>query len=615
MRRVAAIVLPELACELARRRADVSGPLGVIIDGQGVDEATLATAVLDVVDSEARQLGVRPGQKVVEAAALVAHLAVHRVSLVEIEAALGQVAEVALAFGATVATRLAEEGGSARRREPWDAPLDTVWVDITGSAHLVGGEDALLEQLCERVQALGHRPHAAIAGGPRIAQALARWSRSAKAPPPRRARGSKDGVTEIAPRRIPGRFPIAADGQGAIAMAPLPVQALPVEPEVARFLGQLGVITVGDLARLPSASVAPRLGARAAEVMALVRGCDDAPLCAYQPPRELVEEAQFEEGVENTESLLFVLRGMTSRMGMRLASRGESCARMELTIEYDRSIARLRQAERGKGEGDPSLKLVIELPSPLADPADLLRTLRAKLERTELAAPAVGIRLMLSQITEARRVQLDLSRDVAVDPERLPALLAELSAEIGPDRIGTLEIVDAHRPESRSRLVPAGSARSGASGARASSASPQKLAGPGEAAAGETASGETALGEPTRILPAPVSIGRVQKGAVVVIDGHEYVIERLRFEMRLHAVEWWTTSPVARDYARAWLVAKPAAQRPGLKGRRPPGITGSGGSAGLTGADDASGGARPCGEAWLYVDRATGEGFLQGWSE
>src|SRR6185437_7373560 len=243
--------------------------------------------------------------RVTEAAALHTGLSVHRVSYGEIDAALGQVAEVALAFGPTASLRLrdapADErgvwGGSSplsvdrAPRTPWgDAPFDTVWLDITGAAHLTGGEEPLLAELEERIGALGHRVRLAIAGGPRIAQALARWA---------------PGLSGAPGARVAGRYAIAADtAEGdARALAPLPVQALPLDPDTVSFLLRIGVFTVGDLARLPRPRAAARLGARAAEVIALTTGRDDAPLVPYAPPREIVEEAVFEEGVETTEAL------------------------------------------------------------------------------------------------------------------------------------------------------------------------------------------------------------------------------------------------------------------------------------------------------------------------
>jgi protein ImuB len=564
VRRVVAIVLPELACEIARQRKVASrheeeeesrvlarAPLAVILEPAGAAPIdTPSTARLDVISEEARRFGIRPGQSVVEATALVAHLAIERVTYAELDVALGRVAEVALAFGATAAIEL-ESSTGAKGRELGrayfgEAPFDTVWLDATGAAHLVGGEDALLAELGERVASLGHRVRIAIAEGPRIAQALARWS---------------------------------TPGAGVARLADLPIRALPVGDDLAHFFLRVGVVVVSDLVRLPRASVTARLGERAPQVLALAEGRDDTPLVPYAPPRVLVEEVRFDEGTERVEPLLFVLRGMTSRLAARLGARGEAATRLELTAHYDASIARLRAEAEGV-EARACLELAIDLPSPLAREADLLRPLKTKLEAATLLAPALGLSLTIPQIVKAPRIQLDLSRDVAVSPDALPALLAELSAEIGADRIGVLTAPDAHRPEGRSTLAPALEV-----GARRS-------AGTKSGSAGARAPSEDEELEPTRLLPEPIQIGRVREGAVLAIEQRLYAVERVRFLMRLDAVEWWTPSPVARDYARAWLVAGDRVKK--AQGAPLPSSTA---------------------EALVFVNRATGEYFLQGFCE
>jgi protein ImuB len=594
MRRVVAIVVSRLACEIARQklraqeRVDLRGsaiaprgPLAVILEPEG-GGAALESATIDAVEDEARRLGVRPGQKVAPAAALVAHLQVHRVTYAELDEALGRIAEVALAFGPTASIRLRDRDHGAHRT-PWgDAPFDTVWLDITGAAHLVGGEEALLDELLERVNALGHSARAAIASGPRLAQALARWAPSLQ--------GTPGAHTS-------GRHPIAAPREGARAMAPLPVQALPIDPDTASWLMRLGLITVGDLARMPPAAARQRLGDRAREALDLAVGRDDLPLIPYAPPQVIEEEMRFEEGVETSPELLFVLRGMTSRVASRLSARGQACSRLEVTIKLDQSIAALRIADRGEDvspdDGEIGLGFHVDLPAPLSDESDLLRALRTKLERTDLFAPAVGIKLSVPQIVEARRVQLDLGKSRAVDPDRLPALLAELSADIGANRVGVLSVLDAHRPEGRSRLRPI---------SLGSSAHGVQLSFPGSWS--EKPRLDPAM-EPLRLLPEPVALGRVGAGTVVAIDQQLFAVDQLRFVMRLDRVEWWSAEgPVARDYVRAFLTSGDGPGRierlrsidvaPGARAAK------AGGAAG---------------EALLFFDRKTREAYLQGWCE
>ncbi len=160
----------------------------------------------------------------------------------------------------------------------------------------------------------------------------------------------------------------------------------------------------------------------------------------------------------------------------------------------------------------------------------------------------MGVHVIASRIARARRVQLDLSRDRSADPDSLPALLAELSAEIGQERVGILEIADAHRPEARSRLVPASGEAAMTRASAAARAARRGGSGRGGAGGGADA---PAL-EPARLLAQPIPLGRVGRGAIVAVDRHLYAIERLSFVMRIDAVEWWTPTPASRDYARAW---------------------------------------------------------------
>ena len=116
-RRIVAIVLPKLACEIAKSRTEVKGPLAIIIEptfarsasdsssGSGSrPQATLPgfeeeprpqptfskeSAIIGAVCDEARRYGVRPGQRVAEATALVARLTVLTVTFAEIDRALG----------------------------------------------------------------------------------------------------------------------------------------------------------------------------------------------------------------------------------------------------------------------------------------------------------------------------------------------------------------------------------------------------------------------------------------------------------------------------------------------------------------------------------------------
>jgi protein ImuB len=567
-RRVLALVLPDLLVELAQRQrllqtpelqAEAPKPLGVVLVDEpekappqqlslsvggkplAPEQELPASEPLAAVNREAERFGVRAQQTIAQASALVAQILVAKVKRVEVERALGGLAEVALGYGATVAL---------------SAP-DTVWVDITGSSHLFGGEEALAQDLAERVRELGHRVKVAVSAGPELARAFARW-----AAPPRRKEGSGAGaVVVIAPSRTP------------LAAADLPLHALPLGPDNLGYLTRLGLLTWGELARQPRSAHAPRLGKEAARVLELCSGEDNAPLVPYTPPRILEEESTWDDAVAGTEPLGFVLRGLSSRMSARLCARGEAAEVLDVTLLHDPVIARFR--------GVPAQTLLhFKLSQPLHREAELRRIVASRLERLKLGAPSVGMRLTVPRLGPIVARQLSLSElmagDTASGEEELPLVLAELSADIGEENVGVLGLVDAHRPEAQSRLAaalpePTHAKRRSKKGRAEPSATPKS-----SLRKTEPPIWSRLPSPPTRLLPNPVELSAVISAGSTLVLGHTiYTIERLRFEQRLDAVEWWSR-PVARDYLRLWLQSE---------------------SGGL--------------EALVYVDRHSGRRFLQ----
>src|SRR6185369_14546205 len=319
-RRVLALVLPELLCELAEKRLlwglqlrKSKPPLGVVlVSAEAKPGATEprpidATAKLRAVNESAKRYGVRAGQTIAEACALVANLVVREVTQAEVCSTLSCIAEVGLSLGTTVSV---------------EAP-DTVCVDITGSAHLQGGELALGSEFANRVRAMGHSVRVAISDGPRLARAFAHWFTPSAADPEDR------GVCVV-----PSEHTVPA-------FAALPINALPLPPDTAGWFVRLGVFTIGELCALPRQALGSRLGEAAASVTELCAGRDRAPLIAFTPERTLTESSTWDEPVTGTEPLSFVLGGLVSRVSARLTGRGEAAQSLLLTIGCDPDLDRL----------------------------------------------------------------------------------------------------------------------------------------------------------------------------------------------------------------------------------------------------------------------------------
>jgi len=568
-RRLVAVVLPELLCEIASEalfKKLHEKPLAVVLN------ADQTAAKLDAVNRVARRFGISTGQTIVEAQAFLSQLVVRTVAIEQVHAALARVAEVALGFGSVVSVESALSLNDGR-----SAP-DTVWIDISGAAHLRGGEQDLAEELHDQVRALGHEVRLAVASGKYIAQAIARWATPGGILNGRATPGGLGGSASssaLAPRRTI----VVPEAQTVSALANLPIVALPLEKERAAWLLRLGVLSIADLTSLPRKSAVSRLGADADRVLDLCAGIDEAPLVAYRPAHRLTEERLWEQPVTGSEPLVFALRGLTSRLSARLVGRGEAAQVIELSVLLDKSIAALRKTPA-------VVELRFELASPLWRERELLKILCSRVERLSLKAPSVGVRCCIPSITHAVERQLDLSRALGGTfantrgPEDLSVLLGELNADIGKENVGVLALNNDHRPEAKSLLVPALSEHDRQ--AVPGRAPKKRRKGPGSklnpksqlrkthpsptpAPTPETpknfprliGSGASAFGGlgvmTTRLLAAPVPLkAPLKEGAVLSVGGQLYSIEAMKFSCRLDAVEWWTR-PVSRDYFKVML--------------------------------------------------------------
>src|SRR6185437_5247475 len=99
---------------------------------------------------------------------------------------------------------------------------DGVWIDVTGCAHLRGGETRLLRDLLSRLLAQGFAARAAVADTPGAAHAMARFS------------GQEVTV-------------VPSGGQGN-ALAGLPPAALRLPEESLDGLRLMGIEQIGTLA-------------------------------------------------------------------------------------------------------------------------------------------------------------------------------------------------------------------------------------------------------------------------------------------------------------------------------------------------------------------------------
>ena len=277
---------------------------------------------------------------------------------------------------------------------------DTVTLDISGLAHLFGTEhdiaNAMLRRICIPV-------NIAIASNPDAAYHAAR------------------GFSGIH---------VIPHGDEAKYLASLPTHLLSPPPEIAETLGRWGIRTFGDLAALPDIGVAARLGEEGVRLQMLARGEGDRPLVPLEAPLRFEEELELEYPVELLEPLVFVLARLLGDVCARLEERALAAIELHLRLKLERASEHMR---------------TIRLPVPMRSPRTFLKLLELDLKEHPPSSPIVKVTIS-AEPAKPRVTQNGLFIPLSPEPEKLELTLARITALVGPQNVGTPELLDTHRP-------------------------------------------------------------------------------------------------------------------------------------------------------------------------
>ncbi len=291
--------------------------------------------IVVAVNPVALALGLKPGLALAEAQARVPGLSIAPADPAADGAALGRLALWAL-----------------RRYSPLVAadPPDGLLIDIKGAAHLFGGEEALLGDLLARLKAVDLHASAGLADTIGAAHALARFGTQAA---------------------------IAAPGEIFVAIAPLPVAALRLDPALALRLQRLGFETIGDLATTPRAPLARRFGEAPLRRLDQAFGRLAEPLRPIRPPEHIHIRRAFPEPIGAPETLARHTAKLAASLCEALERRGLGARRLDLLFyRVDKRVEAIR----------------IGTAKPLRDAPRLAKLLTQKLEAID---PGFGIEEMV----------------------------------------------------------------------------------------------------------------------------------------------------------------------------------------------------------------------------
>ncbi|MGB6255946.1 MAG: DNA polymerase Y family protein [Bradyrhizobium sp.] len=290
-----------------------------------------------------------------------------------------------------------------------------LFLDITGCAHLFGGEATMMQLVCGVLTAQGFAVSAAIAGTAVCARTLT--------------------------RHVHGR--IVRDGEEAGAVRPLPISALGADAAVVTGLRRAGLKTIGEVADRGRHEITARFGAGFTTLLEQALGQGDAPISPRQPLPDYIVEKRFAEPVATEAVISATLSGLAVRLIEAMAKQGKGARRLEARFFRTDGAVRTITVDTGQAvtRGEVIDRLFRERLEALSDPLD----------------PGFGfdlIRLSASHTEIVVQQQRDLDANMH-DNDELAALIDRIAARIGGKRVVVHLPQDTHIPQRAVLAAPA----------------------------------------------------------------------------------------------------------------------------------------------------------------
>lgn len=117
----------------------------------------------------------------------------------------------------------------------------------------------------------------------------------------------------------PNAIQIVPPGMEASFLAPLPVEALwGVGPKTAARLGEIGIHTIGDLAKWPETDLVNRFGRNGHDLSMHAHGFDDRPILTEHATKSISQETTFSKDIRDGVLLGKTLEELSERVAHRL---------------------------------------------------------------------------------------------------------------------------------------------------------------------------------------------------------------------------------------------------------------------------------------------------------
>ena len=301
----------------------------------------------------------------------------------------------------------------AERFSPWTTMdgSDGLLINITGCAHLFGGEEVMIREVVDLLGDLSVEALAGIAETRLAARAMARFGTGAR---------------------------IIAPGDLRAGLAALPIEALDAAASVSFDLKRLGLHRIADLYPLKSAELAKRFGFGFLERYERLFGTSPDPVLPAAPQPVFSARITLPEPIGLIDDVTEAIRQLTEQVCRRL-------------VEHQFGVRRLRLiAERADHE---TLSLEVGLARPTREASQIMRQFAFRLGKLDAGSGIDMLRLVAATAEPYKPVQKKFAE--AETPDGLDDLVATLGNQLGFDRVLRWQPVSSHLPRGAYRFVEA----------------------------------------------------------------------------------------------------------------------------------------------------------------
>lgn len=285
---------------------------------------------------------------------------------------------------------------------------DGLFLDITGCAHLFGGEKPMLDDMLSRFFHQGFDVRAGLASTPGAAWAAARFCTAS----------------------------VVAPGDEEKTMAPLPLAALRLAPETIASLESVGLRTTGAILQAPRAPLARRFGKMLLLRLDQALGQLEEAISPRRPVAPLSVERHLPEPVSLVEDIEHLVLLLARSLKTDLERHGEGARALQLLLfRVDGVVSRI-----GVGTSRP-----------LREPGVIGKLFHERLTALEDVLDAgYGfdlVRLSVLATAPFEMDQADFSGDASGSDEDLALFADRVSARLGGDTVLRPVPVESHIPE------------------------------------------------------------------------------------------------------------------------------------------------------------------------